>query len=300
LQWLTLVITCGLVSALVLGFFGTIFHLIFVGNHVTLTYVLQTLGIGGLMGIFTVTLVDAPKSLAKPGIVSWKGIATGLAFGLIIFFTDWVALRDNVPTALTIGMTCALLASLWPYLTWTPSSSRPAVFAGKRFVVGLLLGLLGWSAFFDLLVRKDPLSSVLVSLPLAFVCGGLSALWRFIHWEASNPEPGLFSRKGFLVGLVIGFLPWLMYFMAQIATGAAKFSGPRLLESLLVLVVVVTAGAFALANAAAGSISQYILWKANLLPLRRLGAIGLVLLLLGTSLQGVPAVLDLINFFGTP
>jgi hypothetical protein len=141
-------------------------------------------------------------------------------------------------------------------------------------------------------------------VPLAVVCGGLSGLWRFIHWEASTPQPHLFSRKGFLVGFVLGFILWLMYFMAQIYTGKAKPSGPGLLEGLLdmaqILIFVVISGAFALANAAAGSISHYILWRANLLPLRLLGAIGLVLLLLGTSLQAVPAVLDLISLGGTP
>jgi hypothetical protein len=269
-----------------------------------LTFILQALGIGGLMGMFTVLLVEAPKSQAKPGIVSWKGSATGLALGFIFFLTDWFLFQDNLPTALTLGVTCAVLASLWPCLTWHPSSARPTLFAGKRFVMGLLLGLLVWSAFFDFLVTKELVSAVLVSVPLAVVCGGLSGLWRFIHWEASTPEPHLFSRKGFLVGFVLGFIPWLMYFMAQLATRAAKLLGPGLLEGLLdmaqILMPVLIAGAFALANAAAGSISQYILWKANLLPLRRLGAFGLVLLLLGTSLQAVPALLDLVSIFGTP
>ncbi len=71
-----------------------------------------------------------------------------------------------------------------------------------------------------------------------------------------------------------------------------------LIGSMFILVIFV--GAFALASAAAGSISQYMLWKANAMPLRLLGAIGLVLILLGFGLQAVPAVMDLISIFGTP
>jgi hypothetical protein len=72
-----------------------------------------------------------------------------------------------------------------------------------------------------------------------------------------------------------------------------------LLDMVFMLIVVIGVGALALASAAAGSISQYMLWKANTLPLRRLGVIGLVLILLATSLQGVPPMIDLINILGT-
>jgi len=44
---------------------------------------------------------------------------------------------------------------------------------------------------------------------------------------------------------------------------------------------------------------SFILWKANMLPLRRLGVLGLALILVATSLQAVPAVIDLISIFGT-
>src|SRR5438874_10627223 len=59
LQWLTLLITCGLVSALVLGFCVTIIYLL--SNHsYSLFITLQALVLGGLMGVFTVVLVDFP------------------------------------------------------------------------------------------------------------------------------------------------------------------------------------------------------------------------------------------------
>ena len=54
-------------------------------------------------------------------------------------------------------------------------------------------------------------------------------------------------------------------------------------------------GFFALANAAAGSIAQYRLWRANKLPHRTLGAIGLVLIVVAFGLQSVPPVIDILN-----
>ena len=67
-------------------------------------------------------------------------------------------------------------------------------------------------------------------------------------------------------------------------------------EGMLTLsVLVLFAGALALATAVAGSIAQYTLWRANSLPHRILGAFGLVLLLLALVLQGVQPVIDLTN-----
>src|SRR5437868_1282922 len=92
LQWLTLIITCGLVSALVLGFVGTILYLL-ISHHFNFFFTLQSLTIGGLMGIFTVILVDFPKSQARPRIVSLRGSAIGLTLGLLFFLTTLFVLR---------------------------------------------------------------------------------------------------------------------------------------------------------------------------------------------------------------
>src|SRR5213082_175078 len=112
LQWLTLLITCGLVSALVFGFFLTIIYLL--SNHpFSLIITLQALVLGGLTGVFTVVLVDFPKSQTKPRIVSPKGSAIGLVLGLLFFFTVSFLGPDNgVNSALAMGVTCAALASL--------------------------------------------------------------------------------------------------------------------------------------------------------------------------------------------
>src|SRR5947199_1535529 len=133
-----------------------------------------------------------------------------------------------------MGVTCAALASLWPYLTWDSSPSRPHVFSRKGFVIGALLGLLFGSVFF-FFASKDVLTSLLASIPIAFVCGGLISLWRFIHWETSTPQHHVFSRKGFLVGFVIGFIPWLMF---QFTQSYNDFAGVRVAGALDGLVVV--------------------------------------------------------------
>ena len=305
LQWLTLVITCGLVNALVLGFVATIIYSL-LKQHFNFNYTLQSLVIGGLMGIFTVILVDFPKSQARRRVVSPKGSAIGLALGLLFFFTVLFVLRSDVHqaldvrTALTMGVTCAVLASLWPYLTWDSSPSRPHVFSRKGFVIGALLGLLFGSVFF-FFASKDVLTSLLASIPIALVCGVLISLWRFIHWETSTPQHHIFSRKGFVIGFVIGFIPWLMFELIQQDFTHSPITGPLdvllLLVTLLIIVIVV--GVLSLASAVAGSISRYILWKADMLPLRFLGAVGLVLILLGFCLQAVPPVIELINILGT-
>src|SRR5947207_2353843 len=304
LQWLTLIITCGLVNALVLGFFGTILYSL-LQQHFNFNYTLQSLVIGGLMGIFTVILVDFPKSQAKPGIVSRKQSAIGLTLGLLFFFTALFAGNDvhaalDVRAALTMGVTCAALAILWPYLTWVPSPSRPQAFSRKGFVIGVLLGLLLWSAFF-FLTSKNMVTSVLASIPLSFVCGGLIGLWRFIHWETSTPQHHVFSRRGFLIGFVIGFIPWLMFELIQQDFTGVSISGPLdyLVLIVTILIIVILVGVLSLASAVAGSISRYLLWKADMLPLRFLGAVGLVLILLGFCLQAVPPVIELINILGT-
>jgi hypothetical protein len=304
LQWLTLLMTCGLVSALVLGFCVTIISLL--SHHpFSLSMTLQALVLGGLMGVFTVVLVDLPKSQAQPRMVSPQGSAIGLGLGLLFFFT-FLFLNPShvVHVALKMAGTCFAFASLWPSLTWDPSPCRPSIFSRKGFVIGLLLGLLFCSVIF-FLITKDMVISVFISVPLALAFGGLLSLWRFIHWEAAKPQHQIFSRKGFQVGFVIGFIPWLMFELTQLDyPTSSQLHVSSLVDGLLVmlemLLPVIAAGALALASAAAGSISQYILWKANRLPLRTLGALGLMLLLLSFGFQAVPAVMDLLSIYGTP
>jgi hypothetical protein len=296
LQWLTLLITCGLVSTLVLGVVAPTIRFFFV-HRFDLAFTLQAMLIGGVMGVFTATLIDFPRAQARPSLLSWRGSGIGLGLGLLLFFVTYFLLSSSLMSSLVMGLTCATLASLWPSLIWNPSASKPQVFSCKGLGMGLLLGLLVWFVFF-FMASRDVVVALLVSVPFAVVCGALLSLWRFMHWEATSPEPQVFSRKGWLVGFVIGYIPWLTYQLAGNYAAFLDVSGPGAGFQLLWEVVqylVFIVGGFALGNAAAGSISRYMLWKADRLPIRRLGVVGLVLLLIGTGLQALPPLIDLIN-----
>ncbi|TMD58048.1 MAG: hypothetical protein E6I91_21825 [Chloroflexi bacterium] len=296
LQWLTLVITCGLISALVLGSLAPIIRFLF-EHRFDFGFTFQAMIIGGVMGVFTATLIDFPPAQARPSIVSRRGSCIGLGLGLLFFFVTFFLMSSTLINSLIMGLTCATLASLWPYLTWDSSPSKPQVFSRKGLGMGLLLGLVFWFVFF-FIASRDVVVALLASVPFALVCGALISLWRFIHWEASSPQTRVFSRKGLLGGFVIGFIPWLTFQLTENYPAFLHVSGPVVGFQLLgniVLNLVFIVGVFALANAAAGSISRYLLWKANALPLRALGAIGLILLLLSFSLQVVAPAIDLIN-----
>src|SRR2546430_17152287 len=108
--------------------------------------------------------------------------------------------------------------------------------------------LFPYTTLFRSLITKDIIISVFTSVPLAFVFGSLLSLWRFIHWEAAKPQHHIFSRKGFQVGFVIGFIPWLIFELTQLDYPTfALLHVSRLLEglqdmvSILILVIVVGA-----------------------------------------------------------
>ncbi len=69
LRWLTLVLTCGFVSALILGIIGMILTKLF-KNSFDLIWMLRFLVLGGLMGFFTVILVELPPAKTRPPIFS--------------------------------------------------------------------------------------------------------------------------------------------------------------------------------------------------------------------------------------
>src|SRR5213082_2962203 len=194
LQWLTLLITCGLISTLVLGVVAPIIRFFFLYRF-DLAFTFQAMLIGGVMGVFTATLMDFPPAQARPSLMSWRGSGIGLGLGLLLFFVTFLLLSSSLMSSLVMGLTCAALASLWPYLIWNPSPSKPRVFSRKGLGIGLLLGLVFWFVFF-FIASRDVVVALLVSVPFALVCGALVGLWRFIHWEASSPHPRVFSRKG--------------------------------------------------------------------------------------------------------
>jgi hypothetical protein len=331
LRWFTLVLTCGLVSALILGIIATILHRVF-NNTISLTITLQFVVLGGFMGFFTVILVELPPAKTRPPIISRKGSLIGVAFGLTFGFVIFYIMRGPYPAALALAVPCAVIISVWQRITWEPSQAvsnprgvwqfvaweepslsnpnprgswkfvdwepphpKPPVFSRKWFLPGLVIGFVCWFVFF-FIASKDITAALLESVPLALVCGVISGTWRFIYWEPPHPKPHLFSRKGFWCGFVAGFVIWLIFaiwnanLLRPVSGPVAGFEAMLYLSLTLLLV-----GALALASAAAGSIAQYTLWRANNLPHRTLGAFGLVLILVAFGLQGVQPMIDILN-----
>jgi hypothetical protein len=337
LRWFTLVLTGGLVSTLVFfpvalldsfllgGFEG--------GFNVFLSIILPLILFGGLMGFYTVILVDFSPSDSRPPFFSWKGGLLGLALALLFWLVGILAGPQYTIPALSMGLACALLLSTWQRLSWDPAQAvdtpyameqgvageepsastprpaytgqlmagksahgRPHVVSRKGGVRGLLLGyLLGCAFFFS--VNHDVIASLLESVPLALTGGGLGGTWRFINWEPPHPKPRLFSRKGFWTGLVAGFVPWLCWGLALSSVELPKYTG--LLKGLEYMrfqfFVLLVEGIAALVNAVAGSIARYTLWRANQLPHRSLGAFGLVLIVVAFALQTVQPGIDILN-----
>ena len=334
LRWFTLVLTCGIVSTLVFVPVSTAVFLLLTPEEFQLSLILPFILIGGFMGFYTVILVELPASTSKPPLVSWKAGLLGLALTPLAWLVGRLSGPQYALPALILGLACAVLMSAWQRLTWEPAQAgatahgsgqvvaaqepsastptptgtgqsvawkpahaRPHVFARTGVVLGLLLGfLIGFAFFFS--VNKDVSASLLESMPLALISAVICGTWRFINWVPPHPTPRLFSRRGFWTGLVAGFVPWLLFHLAADYAAYAHQTG--LLSGLQVGIMIGThffvhAGLFALANAAAGSIAQYTLWRANHLPHRTLGAFGLVLIIVAFALQGVQPGIEILN-----
>ena len=267
LRWFTLVITCGLVSAVLLGTISTIIFKI-LKNAINLNFILQFLVLGALMGFFTVILIELPPSKTRPPIFSRIGTFIGLALGLLFVLVVKI-LGGPLEAALAIGVPCTIIVSVWQRITWEPSQAVSNPRGVWQFVAWEELSL----------SNPNPMGS-----------------WKFVDWEPPHPKPHLFSRKGFWNGFVAGFVIWFVL-LVEMNDLLQRYSGPGAgFEAMLTLsVFILFAGALALATAVAGSIAQYTLWRANSLPHRILGAFGLVLLLLALVLQGVQPMIDITN-----
>jgi hypothetical protein len=333
LRWFTLVLTCGIVSTLVFVPVSTVVLLFFDPEEFTLSLLLPLILLGGFMGFYTVILVELPPSTSKPPFFSWKGGLLGLALVPLFWLVGVLAGPQYALPALTMGLACALLTSTWQRLTWEPAQAgatppgirqvvaaeepsastptppgtgpfvawksahpRPHIVSRKGVVLGLLLGFLS-SFIFYFADNKDVTASLLESVPLALISGVICGTWRFSNWEPPQPTPHLFSRKGFWTGLVAGFVPWLLFHLAAGYAECAHHTG--LIQGFQMTITIthyiVHAGFFALANAVAGSIAQYTLWRANQLPHRTLGAFGLVLIIVAFALQGVQPAIEILN-----
>lgn len=268
LRWFMLVITCGMVSGFILGTIGTLLQRVF-NNGIDLIWTLRFLVLGGIMGFLTVILVELPPPKTRPPIFSRKGSLIGIALGLMFALVILYILGGPPEVALALGVPCAIMVSIWQRTTWEPSQAVSNPRGIWQFVA--------W---------EEPSPSN----------PNPRGTWRYINWEAPHPRPHLFSRKGFWNGFVAGFVIWLI-FLVWINEFLQRFSEPGAgFEAMLTLsVFILAAGALALATAAAGSIAQYTLWRANGLPHRILGVFGLVPLLFAPVLQGVQPMIDIFN-----
>jgi hypothetical protein len=330
LRWFTLVITCGLVSAIILGIiFTLIFKILY--NTINFNFILQFLVLGGLMGFFTVILIELPTSKTRPAIFSRTATLIGLTLGFLFALVVKI-LGGPLEAALAIGVPCAIIISVWQRITWEPTQAasnprgvwqfvaweepspsnpnprgswkfvgweqahpRPQPFSRKRFLLGLGSGFLCWFII-SLIASKDITVALLESVPFALVSGVIGSTWRYINWEPPHPRPHIFSRKGFWNGFVAGFMIWFIL-LVEMNDVLNRYSGSQagFVAMLTLSILILSAGALALATAVAGSIAQYTLWRANNLPHRILGAFGLVLLILALVLQGVQPVINITN-----
>ena len=128
LRWFTLVLTCGIVSALIFVPVAMLDELLFNPEGLDLSYILPFILVGGLMGFYTVILVELPLSASRPPIFSWKGGLLGLALALLFWLVGVLAGPQEALPALALGLTCALFTSTWQRLTWqrlTPQRPIP-------------------------------------------------------------------------------------------------------------------------------------------------------------------------------
>src|SRR5256885_2127692 len=68
LRWFTLVLTCGIVSALIFVPVAMLDELLFNPEGLDLSHLLPFILVGGLMGFYTVILVELPLSASRPPI----------------------------------------------------------------------------------------------------------------------------------------------------------------------------------------------------------------------------------------
>jgi membrane-bound ClpP family serine protease len=103
LRWFTLVIICGLISALIIGTITTIVRRI-LNNTIDLNSTLQFMSVGGLMGFYTVILIELPPSKSRPPIFSRKGTCIwdhvrvhhqGLQWRIGSSIVNWSAMRNH-------------------------------------------------------------------------------------------------------------------------------------------------------------------------------------------------------------
>src|SRR6266513_4124460 len=185
LRWFTLVLTCGIVSALIFVPVAMLDELLFNPEGLDLSHLLPFILAGGLMGFYTVILVELPPTASRPPPFSWKGGLLGLALAPLFWFVGVLAGSQYALPVLTLSLACAILTSIWQRLIWEPIQAVATPPEIGQDVAG------------EELFIFPPMPSSTVP---------------FEVWKPAHPQPHVFSRKGWVFGLLLGLLIWFAFF----------------------------------------------------------------------------------------
>jgi uncharacterized OB-fold protein len=228
LQWLTLVLTCGVFGACSLGVLGFGFAYVALRNSFStfedmLQFVQLTALLGMIMGIYSGVFAELSLSKSSPGGLWKRRVFAGIVGVVSLYFIFLVLTHDGNgyhPAESFIDASISALVSVFLGSTgllfhWMESisPSKPRFFSrGRiliRFVVGFLTGCIpGFILSRDLIAIL--ISGLIFALVNAFLGGLLQRImWRFIYPKVSNAPSGFFSWKKslawFIIGLVFGF-----------------------------------------------------------------------------------------------
>ena len=228
LQWLTLVLTCGVFGACSLGLLGFGFaYVAFRSSYSTFSAMLQFVQIaallGMIMGIYSGVFTELSLSKSNPGSL-WKSrVIAGIVGVVALYFIFLMLTHDGYgyhPVESFIGASISALVSVFLGSTgllfhWMESisPSKPRFFSWRRIVLRFLVGLLT-GCILDYFLSRHWLATLVAGLVFALLnafLGGLLQrfLWRFIYPKVSKAALRFFSwRKAltwFIIGLILGF-----------------------------------------------------------------------------------------------
>lgn len=135
--------------------------------------------------------------------------------------------------ALIYGITGILVGVLnGLFISWPVPGKKPQIFSRRNAFFGGLLAFLGWSLA-SLSLGQSSLATLVETIVLALVGGGISGIWNFLNWKlASAPVQGSrFSWAGCLYGTLLAFA---LGFLSDFALGYG-LSSTSLYQGLLLL-----------------------------------------------------------------
>lgn len=210
--------------------------------------------------------------------------------GAIIYIQVYPTLDPGFGALLyaTVGGIIGLFNGLFV----NPRVERPTLFSLRHSLVGLLVTpLLVFTGEFPVVLAVNrPAELALRAALAAGIVGAVAAgVWRFInHASARREHLPFLSARGAIIGFgaaaVFGFA---IFFFINATFGVAIDVSAR--GALRAVFFIAPAGALI------GSISRYVFWWADALPGYRLGAIGVMLTLIGFTVQLIEPLIRLFD-----